>query len=146
MKRNQWSPALVAFLIFCLGAGVGVLGQRYYNQTVVSAKNPSEDFRQHYVSEMRSRLRLNATQVDQLETILDETKAKYKKVRDQYRPAMLQVKNEQINRVKSILTPEQIQAYDQLVTEREKRGRQQEERDRKQDEARTASRHSKVAP
>jgi|SRR5947209_1039558 len=146
MKRNQWAAASIALLIFCLGSAVGVLGQRYYNQTVVRAKNPSEDFRQHYVSEMRSRLKLNGTQVDQLETILDETKAKFKKVRDQYRPAMLQVKKEQIDRVKSILSPEQIPAYEQLVAEREKRGRQQEERDRKEDEARTAARHSKPTP
>src|SRR3982751_558057 len=101
MRRHQWSPAFVALLIFCLGVTVGVLGQRYYNQTVVSAKNPSEDFRQRYISEMRTKLKLTSTQVDQLETILDETKAKYKKVREQYHPAMLEVRREQIDRVKS---------------------------------------------
>jgi hypothetical protein len=134
-KRNQWAAALLAFLLFACGILVGALGHRYYAATTVSAKN-AEDFRHRYVEEMQSRLHLTPTQLNQLEAILDDTKAKYKAVRDAYHPAMLKIRNEQIARVKSILTPQQIPAYDQLVAEREQRGRDQERRDREEERKR----------
>lgn len=118
---------------------MGALAHRYYNATVVSAK--SEDLRQHYLSEMRSKLGMTAAQVDQLEAIMDDTKAKTKAVRDQYRPEMLKIRNEQISRVKSILTPQQVPIYEQLVAERERRAREQDERDRKEEQKRAALRN-----
>jgi|SRR5579875_876833 len=139
MKRNQWAAALLALLLFGCGILVGALGHRYYAASTVSAKT-AEDFRHHYVSEMESRLKLTPTQIGQLETILDDTKAKYKAIRDAYHPAMLKIKNEQIARVKSILTPQQIPVYEQLVAEREQRARQQEERDRQEEQKRAAAR------
>jgi hypothetical protein len=138
MKRNQWIAGLFALLLFACGAVVGALGQRYYASTVVSAKT-SEDFRHRYVSEMQSRLKLSAAQLNQLEAILDDTKSKYKAVRDGYRPAMLRIKNEQVSRVKSILTPQQIPGYQQLINEREQRAREQDERERREDQRRAAA-------
>jgi hypothetical protein len=141
MKRNQWTAALVAVLLFCSGAVVGALAQRYYTSTTVNAKT-AEDFRHHYVSEMRSKLGLTSGQVTQLETILDQTKEKFKAVRDSYRPAMLKIKGEQISRVKSILTPQQIPIYELLVAEREQRMKEQEEHERREDRGRGAGRQA----
>jgi hypothetical protein len=139
MKRNQWTASLMAVLLFCCGAAVGALAHRYYTSTAVSAKT-AEDFRHHYVSEMRAKLSLTPSQVTQLETILDETKAKFKAVRDSYHPAMLKIKEEQISRVKSILTPQQIPMYERLVAEREQRMRIEEERDRRNEKKHPAAR------
>jgi len=139
MKRNQWAPVLLAILLFCCGAAVGALVDHFYAVRVVSAKT-AEDFRQRYISETRSRCRLTPAQVSQLEAILDDTKDKVKAVRDSYHPAMVKIHNEQVARVKSILSPDQIPAYEQLVAERERRAREQEERDRKEEEKRAAAR------
>lgn len=79
---------------------------------------------------MQDRLKLTPAQVTQLETIMHETKAKTRAVRDSYHPQMLQIKQEHIARVRSILTPEQIPAYEKLVAEREQRSREMEEHDR----------------
>jgi hypothetical protein len=136
MTRNQWTAGLFAVLLFCSGAAVGALGHRYYSADVVSAKT-SDDFRHRYVSEMQSTLRLTPAQISQLETILDQTKAKYKAVRDSYHPEMVSIRNEQIERVKSILTPAQIPGYERLVAEREQRTKEQEERDRKDEQHKT---------
>jgi preprotein translocase subunit SecF len=144
MKRNQWAAGLLAVLLFCSGAVVGALGNRYYSAAVVSAKT-SDDFRHHYVSEMQSTLKLSPVQIGQLETILDQTQAKYKAVRDSYHPEMVTIRNEQIERVKSILTPAQAPAYERLVAEREQRTKEQEERDRKE-EQRQQQRKATTAP
>jgi hypothetical protein len=141
MKRNQWTAILVAVLLFCCGAAFGVLAHRYYTSTTVNAKSP-ESFRHHYVSEMRSKLKLSATQVTQLETILDQTKQKVKAVRDSYHPAMLKIKEEQIGRVKSILTPQQIPIYERLVAEHERRVKEEEKRDRQEEQKRAAARRA----
>jgi hypothetical protein len=79
---------------------------------------------------MQDRLKLTPAQLKQLEGILDDTKAQYHAVRDSYKPQMLKIKQAHIERVKSILTPAQIPAYEKLVAERDQRGREQEERDR----------------
>ena len=139
MKRNQWAAAVLALLLFCLGAAVGVLGERYYNTRVVNA-----DSRQPYIAEMRSHLKLTPAQVAQLETILDETKAQYKAIRDSYHPAVLKIRSEHIARVKSILTPEQIPAYEQLIAERQQRAKEREEKDRKQEQNRAQARHQQT--
>lgn len=145
MKRNHWAAVFLALVLFGCGAAVGALADHFYTARVVSAKT-AEDFRKHYIAEMRSRCKLTDAQVAQLEPILDDTKAKVKAVRDQYHPQMLKIKQEQIGRVKSILTPEQIPAYEQLIAEHERRAREQEERDRQQEQKRAAARQQPSAP
>ena len=139
MKRNHWAAVFMALLLFGCGVAVGALGDHFYAMRLASAKT-AEDFRQRYVSEMRSRCKLTPAQVAQLESILDDTKARVKAVREQYHPQMLKIKQEQISRVKSILTAEQIPAYDQLVAERERRAKDQEERERQEEQKRAAAR------
>ena len=141
MKKNQWAALAVALLLFACGAAVGALAVHLYEGHTVNAKG-AEDVRQHYINEMQSRLNLTPTQVQQLELILDDTKAKVKVVRDSYHPQMLKIKQEQISRVKSILTPAQVPAYEQLVAERERRAKDQEERDRQEEQRRATARHA----
>jgi Spy/CpxP family protein refolding chaperone len=143
MKRNQWAALLLAALLFVCGAAIGALADHLYEGRSVAAKN-AEDFRHRYIDEMQSKLKLTPAQLDQLEVILDDTKAKVKTVRDAYHPAMLKIKEEQISRVKSILTPQQIPAYEQLVADHERHAREQEERERQQDQRRAAARQSGV--
>lgn len=146
MKRNQWTALVLAALLFTCGAAIGALADHYYTRSVVGPKAGAEDFRQHYITETRQKVKLTPAQLTQLEQILDETKAKVKAVRDSYHPAMLKIRDEQIARVKAILTPEQIPAYEQLVAERERRAKEQEERDRKEEQKRAAARQNQPAP
>lgn len=132
MTRNRWTAIFFAVLLFGCGVVCGVLVQRYLSAAVVNART-AEDFRHRYVSEMKSKLKLTQDQINRLEVILDETKAQYKAVRDESRPAMLKIKEEQIRRVQSILTPQQVPVYQGLVAERERKYREQEERDRQAD-------------
>ena len=141
MKRTQWIAFLAAVLLFCCGAAVGVLGDRLYEGKVVVAKTAA-DYRARYINEMQTKLNLTSKQVGQLQDILDDTKARVKAVRDQYHPAMIKIKEEQVSRVKSILTPQQIPAYEQLVAEHERRAREQEEHDRAEDQRRAAARRA----
>ena len=139
-KRNQWTALLLALCIFGCGLAAGVLAHRYYSETVVSAKTSAANFRQQYMAEMESKLHLSPAQITSLHAILDETKAKAKAVRERYHPEMVQIKQEQISRVTSILTAQQVPVYEQLVAERERRARAQEDRDRQDDRSRPHTR------
>ncbi len=127
--QNKSVAALSALLLFLFGIAVGVLAHRYYASTVVSATT-SDDWRKTYIAEMRSKLALTPNQVNHLQVILDQTKAKYHAVRDVSRPAMTEVRDEQIRRVRQLLTPKQVAIYDQLLAQREKTQKEQDDRDR----------------
>jgi hypothetical protein len=144
MKRSQWTALTFAILLFACGVAIGALGHRYYSSSVVLARS-AEDFRQRYISEMQGKLNLTPKQVAELQVILDETKAKTRAVREQYRPAIASVKDEQIRRVKSILNADQVPAYEQLVAERERHFKDSEERDRQQDEKQSALHRQQAA-
>lgn len=136
-KRSNLPAVLLAMLLFGLGAAVGALAHRYYSPTAVVASSP-ETFRRSYITEMRTKVGLTAEQEARLQTILDETKGEIKAVRERSHPEMLRIKQEQVTRVRAILTSSQLPAYEKLVAERERRGREQEERDRREE-----ARHSR---
>jgi Spy/CpxP family protein refolding chaperone len=144
MKRSQSTALIFAFLLFACGVAIGALGHRYYTSSTVMAKS-AEDYRQHYVAEMQGKLKLTPKQVAQLQVILDETKAKARSVREQYRPAIVTVKEEQVRRVKSILNSEQVPAYDRLVAQHERHFREAEQRDRQQDQKESALHRQQAA-
>jgi Spy/CpxP family protein refolding chaperone len=139
MKRNNIPAVLVAILLFLLGAGVGALAHRYYSPSVVIANSP-ETFRQTYISEMKSKLGLTADQISKLQDILDDTKAQIKALRDRNHPEMVRIRQEQVSRVKGILTASQIPAYERLQAERDRRNREQEARDQQTDKHRKEAR------
>lgn len=142
MNSNKIKAVLFAIVLFGFGLAVGALAHRYYAASTVSAKT-AEDFRHKYVSEMQTKLKLTQHQVDQLQVILDETKAKVKAVRDTYHPEMVKIKDAQLTRVKSILSENQAKQYEAMVAEREQQSKEQEARDR-QEEQRQREAHLKA--
>lgn len=142
MNQNKAKAVLFAVLLFAFGTVAGALGHRYYAATAVSAKT-AEDFRHKYISEMQSKLGLSQSQVNQLQVILDDTKAKVKAVRETYHPEMVKIKDAQLARVKSILSPDQAKQYAAMVAERERQSKEQEDRDR-QEESRQRELHLKA--
>lgn len=137
MQRNQVTAVLSAILLFGCGAAVGVLGQRYYDHTSVSAQT-SDDWRVQYMAEMRTRAHLTDRQLQRLNVILDQTKQEYRDMRERHKPEVLEIKQNQISRVKSILTAEQIPLYEQLIAEREQQQKEQDDRDRAEELKRAA--------
>ena len=131
MSHSKLVASLSAILLFSCGMVVGIAGYRYYEHTV-SAKT-SDDWRVQYMAEMRSRAKLTDRQLQMLNVILDQTKQDYRDMRERHKPEVLEIKQNQIARVKSILTAEQIPAYEKLIAEREERQKEQDDRDRQEE-------------
>lgn len=128
MKRTQLIAFGLGVIIFSMGAATGVLAHRLYVANTVSA---SEDWRVRYINEMHSRLKLSNLQVDKLNDILDDTRVRVRAVKDEYKPEMLKIKDDQVARIRSMLTPEQASVYTRIVAQQEQKAKEQDARDRR---------------
>lgn len=127
MRLSRLSISLYIALIFLSGLALGVFGHRLYAVTTVnsSAVRKPEEFRKRYMSEMQSRLKLSAEQVNSLGSILDETRARVHETRERIKPELDMIKQQQIAKVKAMLDANQQAEYDRMRAEREARQKSQ---------------------
>lgn len=123
MKRFDAAAALYLLLTFASGVGVGSLGYWLYSSKSVSAASArsSEQYRQKYVAEMETRLKLSKEQKDRLVTILDQTRILYREVYEKHRPEFQAVQQHQTGQIRAILDPSQQEEFDKIRQEREER-------------------------
>lgn len=138
MKRS--SLLLSLFLVFASGLLVGALGYHLYTaEATAKAKterhwDPAE-WRRRYTETMCTRLDLTDEQAAQLNTILDETKARFDALEEEMaeasRPKKRAIRKQQVDAIKQVLTPEQLAEYEKLHrehTERHRKARLERER------------------
>ena len=122
-KRPIFTTRLYLALVFLSGILVGGFGVRLYTLSPVSAsvnpRNP-EEFKRRYIDEMHARLHLSDQQVKQLGPILDETRQRYREFHERYKPELKAIQNQQVGKIRSILTEAQQPEYNKMLEEREK--------------------------
>ena len=132
MNRLTLPFWLYGLLIFSGGAAVGALGHRLYSASSVTATAgppKPDEWRQRFVGEMKTRVRLDNSQMDRLNVILDESKELFDQVRSKYRPEMKAIYDAQVQRINDILSEEQrgeyakIREEQRIAREKEKGGR-----------------------
>ena len=135
MKRSTSSAAIYLLAVFASGATVGAFAHRLYmvhsvqsvREAAVIQRDPQE-YRNRYLDEMRTRLTLTAEQQKALNTILDETRLRYRELRERSRPEMTAIQNEQTDKINAILNPTQQAEYKKMREEREQRRQRERER------------------
>jgi Spy/CpxP family protein refolding chaperone len=137
MTLSRWAIAGYLALVFGSGAVIGAMSHRMYTVSTVTAKTTpsSDEWRQKYVAEMKSRLKLRDDQMLRLNILLDETRSRVREVHERHRPEIDEIKHEQTVRISSMLDPGQKTEFDKLVKEREERferERQQQEQQEKE--------------
>jgi uncharacterized membrane protein len=129
MKRNV-TIALSMLAVFVSGGLVGAVGHKLYTVRSVSADvqpaRPSpDDWRRGYVSELQTRLNLEESQLSKLNTILDETRDRFRAMKERSRPEAEQIKQEQRNQVRAMLSATQRAEYEKILQERDKKHAEQ---------------------
>jgi len=123
MNRSTLSLVLSLLLVFGSGIAVGVFGRGYYESTTVKASvarpQTPEDYRRVYLDEMSKRLSLSQDQKTKLNEILDETRAKFREVRERHKPEMKAIQDEQVDKVNAMLAEPQRAEYAKMRAERE---------------------------
>jgi Spy/CpxP family protein refolding chaperone len=131
MKLSRSAIILYVGLVFASGAVLGVLGHRLYMASSVSAnllpvvtapgKSNPEEYRKKALAEYKSRLKLTDDQVVKFNSLMDETRARVGEIRKQMHPAYEKIHQEQTDKVRAMLSPEQRAEYDRMLKERDER-------------------------
>jgi hypothetical protein len=124
MKLTRWTVALYMALVFACGGVVGAFAHRLYTVSGVSAnvsqRNP-EEFRKRYMAEMTARLQLSDDQAAKLGVIMDETRVRFRDVREKIEPEMQKIREDQRQRISELLSPTQQAEWQKIVEERQRR-------------------------
>ena len=126
MKLSRTAIALYMGLVFASGATLGVFGDRAYNVSFPKGKDTKapkrpEEVRHSIIDFWKTHLKLTDDQVVKLGLIMDETRARMDEVHRGTIPAQQEIRREQIEKMRAMLTPEQQVEYDRLQKEREER-------------------------
>jgi uncharacterized membrane-anchored protein YhcB (DUF1043 family) len=129
MRKSSFSAWVYLLMVFAAGTALGVVSDRLYTAKSVIAKSKptAAEFRQRYVDELRTHLKLDAKQVTELSAILDDTDKRMQDLHEHYRPDMTAIHQDQVEKVHAILTEPQRAAYDKMRKERQ-RQREAEEK------------------
>ena len=128
MKFSKFTIAFYLALVFVSGAVLGAVFERLYNVSTVSAtKQPKspEEFRKGYLKMMQDRLNLSQDQVAKLGSILDETRARVHEVHQKLQPDLDEVRKEQQDKVRSILSADQRAEYEKMLIEHQQHQQKQ---------------------
>lgn len=136
MTKSRLSAAVYLSLVFLSGALVGGLSYRLYAVNSVSAitgsARPSpEEARRRYMDSIRAKVNLDEQQIEQVNRILDETRAQFEQVRGKMHAEGQAIQNRQVEEITAILRDDQKPLYAAFREERERLRQQQRGRERK---------------
>ncbi|HUU14308.1 MAG TPA: hypothetical protein VM182_11450 [Terriglobia bacterium] len=121
MTRRAYIYFVATFLLGIVVGGAGVLF--YAWNTGLWHRRPSNE---RIVRRLTRDLNLSPTQMEQLKQIMDDSEKKIGELRTQVGPQFDAIREEGHERIRKILSPEQLQKFNELVRrhgERRKRGR-----------------------
>lgn len=136
MTKSRLSAAVYLSLVFLSGALVGGLSYRLYAVNSVSAITGSarlspEEARRRYMDSIRAKVNLDEQQIEQVNRILDETRAQFEQVRGKMHAEGQAIQNRQVEEITAILRDDQKPLYAAFREERERLRQQQRGRERK---------------
>jgi hypothetical protein len=123
MANTKLSAFLSLLLVFVSGIAVGVFGYHVYNSSFVKKRPSPEEFRKRAVQEMTKEVHLDDQQVTALKQIYAETAASFDQSRTDLNTKLhaqgQAIHDQQVDKIKQILRPDQIPLYDALRTRHE---------------------------
>ena len=119
MDANQSNrkAVLLVFVLFVLGVALGSVGT-YVVTTRVQAARPQATLARnpgHTMAMFTRDLNLNPDQQNQIQAILNDTRARYAQLHQKLDPEYEQVRQEGRERIRQVLTPEQRPKFEDLL-------------------------------
>lgn len=135
-STNSRSKArLIVVTVFVIGFAAGALSLNLYERLNPSSKNNGRGGAEVFLKKISNEVGLKSEQEDQIKKILDETREKYRAVREEMEPAMKgfeprfnAVREESRNRIRALLTPEQLPKYEEMVSKHDRMRAEEKER------------------
>jgi hypothetical protein len=115
---NQRRARLVVVVVFMLGALAGGLSLNLYERLTASGKAPDTVRpRDHAFDKLKKTLELSKDQQDSIRQIVDETFDKYGDIKKDVEPRIVPVRQAARDRIRAILSPDQLVKYEDMVRE-----------------------------
>jgi hypothetical protein len=124
VRLSRLTIALYVGLIFASGAVLGVFGHSLYSVSTVKSNPTPEALRKKKLAEMQARLKLSDEQFTKINSIYDETRARFHEVRHRMDPEMEKIGKEQREKVRSVLSSDQQTEYEKMLKEQDEHQKQ----------------------
>jgi Spy/CpxP family protein refolding chaperone len=137
---NSRSKArLIVVSVFVIGFAAGALSLNLYQRLNGSSeKEGPRGGAEFLIKKMNEEVGLASDQQEQIKKILDETNEKYRDLRKELDPSIKPfesrfnaVRQESRDRIRALLTPEQLPKYEEMVQKHDKMREQERERSKK---------------
>ena len=152
MPKSRLSAAISVLLVFFSGAVLGAFTYRLYSlpsvQMVKETGGPPrklspEEWRKKYVSDLSTAVKMDETQVSELNKILDHTREEFQSLADKvqpeqkaldtkFRPEREAIQTRQVENINALLRPDQRPLYEAFRTERERLRKMHQQQNKKQ--------------
>jgi len=137
--NSQSKARLIVVSVFVIGFAAGALSLNLYQRLNPSSKKDGpRGGAEVLIKRMNEEVGLAPDQQDQIKKILDETGEKYREIRKEMDPAIKNfeprfnaVRQESRDRIRQLLTPEQLPKYEEMVQKHDKMREQERERSKK---------------
>lgn len=115
--KGRGQAAILVVVVFLLGALLGGLGTHIWGEHMRGGVRMPGTLppRNQVIADMTRELRLTADQQKQLATIIDETRTQVLALYAPLEPQHEQMRQHGRDRVRAILTPEQLPKFDQFI-------------------------------
>lgn len=137
--KSQSKARLIVVSVFVIGFAAGALSLNLYQQLNPSSKKDGpRGGAEFLIKRMNEEVGLASDQQEQIKKILDETSEKYRELRKEMDPAIKNfeprfnaVRQESRDRIRALLTPEQLPKYEDMVKKHDETRKQERERSKK---------------
>ena len=138
-SNSQSKARLIVVSVFVIGFAAGALALNLYQSLNGSnKKDPRRGGTEFLIGKMNEEVGLTSDQQEKIRKILDETSEKYKQIRVEidplvkpFEPRFNAVRQESRDRIRALLTSDQLPKYEDMVTKHDKMREQERERSKK---------------
>lgn len=115
--RTRRKAIALLLIVFALGCALGAVGMRVWVQRVYGRQLEGRGRHDHaaFVERMTRELALTPEQQKQLQAILEDTRKRYQSIYEQVRPQYDLARQQGRDRIRLILTPEQLPKFEDFV-------------------------------
>lgn len=131
---SQMKALLIVLAVFVIGFAGGALSMNLYdraNNSELPPRNPKGTPQHHILIKMTDKLHLTQEQQDAVKAVLDETFEGYANIRKDIEPRMNAVRQHGRERIRTLLTAEQLPEYEKMVQESDRRREEYREKNKK---------------
>ena len=138
-SNSQSKARLIVVSVFVIGFAAGALALNLYQSLNGSnKKDPRRGGTEFLIGKMNEEVGLTSDQQEKIRKILDETSEKYKQIRVEidplvkpFEPRFNAVRQESRDRIRTLLTSEQLPKYEEMIKTHDKMREQERERSKK---------------